>query len=118
MRNDFKSNLRSELDYHGLTVKELSVKTGIANGTLNCYLSTRASMPPADIAVKIAKALDVSVEYLVTGKESRKKDKLLDHNVRSIIKIISELNDKDIATILGLSEILKTQAAALPGKGR
>jgi len=26
-------------------------------------------MPPADIAVKIAAALGVSVEYLVTGKE-------------------------------------------------
>jgi len=29
-------------------------------------------MPPADIAVKIASALGVSVEYLVTGKEYRK----------------------------------------------
>jgi len=27
-------------------------------------------MPPADIAVKIAKALGVTVEYLVTGKDS------------------------------------------------
>jgi hypothetical protein len=28
-------------------------------------------MPPADTAVKIASALGVSVEYLVTGKENR-----------------------------------------------
>ena len=27
-------------------------------------------MPPADIAVKIAKALGVTVEYLVTGEDS------------------------------------------------
>jgi len=110
MKVDFKSNLRSELDYLGLTVKELSAKTGIAKGTLNCYLGARASMPPADIAVKIANALDVTVEYLVTGQEIKKKDILLNHNIRSIIQILTELNDKDIETILGLSEVLKNQS--------
>jgi transcriptional regulator with XRE-family HTH domain len=108
METDFRSNLRSELDYLGLTVKELSQKTGIAKGTLDCYLGVRASMPPADIAAKIANALDVSVEYLVTGQE--KKDKLYAQNIRSIIQILTELNEKDIETILGLSKILKSQS--------
>ena len=118
MKKDFRANLRSELDYQGLTVKELCAKTGIENGTLNCYLSARASMPPADIAVKIAHALDVTVEYLVTGKESKKKDKLLDHNIRSINKILMELGDKEIETVLGLSQILKSQTAAPPKMAR
>jgi transcriptional regulator with XRE-family HTH domain len=109
MKTDFKTNLRSELDYLGLTVKELSEKTGIAKRTLDCYLGARASMPPADIAVRIANALDVSVEYLVAGQEIRKNDKLLNHNVRSIIQNLTELNDKDIETILGLSKLLKIQ---------
>ena len=110
MKVDFKSNLRSELDYLGLTVKELSVKTGIAKGTLDCYLGARASIPPADIAVKIANVLGVTVEYLVTGHENEKSDKLFDHNIRSIIQILLELNEKDIETVLGLSKILKTQS--------
>ena len=62
MRVDFKKNLRAELDYHDLTVKDLSFKTGIAKGTLDCYLGARASIPPADIATKIANALGVTVE--------------------------------------------------------
>jgi transcriptional regulator with XRE-family HTH domain len=70
-------------------------KTGIAQGTLNCYLGTRASMPPADIAVKIAATLGVTVEYLVSGGETKKKDKLLSHNARSIIQILAELNEKE-----------------------
>ena len=37
-------------------------------------------MPPADIAVKIASVLGVSVEYLVTGKETQ--------NARDISKYI------------------------------
>jgi transcriptional regulator with XRE-family HTH domain len=110
MNPEFKTILRTELDYLGLTVKELSAKTGIAKGTLDCYLGSRASMPPADIAVKIANALGVTVEYLVTGQELKKQDKILDHNIRSIIQILLELNEKDIETILGLSKILKTQS--------
>jgi transcriptional regulator with XRE-family HTH domain len=109
MDADFKTNLRAELDYRGLTVKELSAKTGIPKGTLDCYLGARASMPPADIAAKIANALEVTVEYLVTGQEIKKQDKLLDHNIRSINQILLELNEKDIKTILGLAKILKNQ---------
>jgi transcriptional regulator with XRE-family HTH domain len=115
MGTEFKKNLRLELDYLDLTVKELSAKTGIAKGTLDCYLGTRASMPPADIAVKIANALGVSVEYLVTGNEVKSEPFLqslqsLNHNIRSIIQIILELNEKDIEIILGLANILKKQA--------
>ena len=74
--NSFRENLRSELDFKGLTVKELSAKTGIIKGTLDNYLGVRASIPPADIAVKIADALDVSVEYLVTGKSKSNSENL------------------------------------------
>jgi len=110
MKTDFKANLRAELDYLGLTVKELSEKTGIAKGTLDCYLGVRASMPPADIAIKIANALGVTVEYLVTGKELKKQDKQLNHNIRSINQILTELSEKDIETVLGLSKVIKTQS--------
>jgi len=110
MNSNFKENLRAELDYAGLTVKELSSRTGIAKGTLDCYLGVRASIPPADIAVKIASTLGVTVEYLVNGQDIKKNNKLLDRNIRSIIDILGDLNKKDIETILGLSNILKNQS--------
>ena len=110
MGTSFKENLRAELDYHGLTVKELSTKTGIAKGTLDCYLGARASMPPADIAAKIANALGITVEYLVTGSESKKQDKLLNHNIRTITNLLVELKEKDIEIILYLSKFLKIQS--------
>jgi transcriptional regulator with XRE-family HTH domain len=110
METDFRANLRTELDYIGLTVKELSAKTGIAKGTLDCYLGARASMPPADIAVKIANAIGVTVEYLITGQEMKKHDKLLDRNIRSVINLLVELSEKDIEIILGLSKFLKIQS--------
>jgi transcriptional regulator with XRE-family HTH domain len=65
----FAENLRDELNYQGLIVKQLAAKTGINLHTLNHYLSGKKSTPPADTAVKIASALGVTVEYLVTGIE-------------------------------------------------
>ena len=90
--NSFRENLRNELDFQGLTVKELSAKTGIIKGTLDNYLGIRASIPPADIAVKIAKALNVSVEFLVTGKERKENQ-----SATSLVSVSAEekklLND-------------------------
>ena len=71
MGKTFRENLREELDYQDLTVKELSARTGIPKATLDCYLGARQTMPTADVAVKIAAELGVSVEYLVTGSDRR-----------------------------------------------
>ena len=70
MDSVFKQTLRDEMDYKDIRVKELSLRTGISQRTLESYLNARGSIPPADVAVKIANALNVSVEYLVTGKKT------------------------------------------------
>ena len=67
MDSIFRKTLRSELSFQDMKVKELAARTGVPLRTLESYLSARASIPPADVAVKIARALNVSVEYLVTG---------------------------------------------------
>ena len=70
--SDFSQRLRSEIEYLGLNQKEFAAKAGIKKRALDAYLGAQQSMPPADIAQKIAHALGLSVEYLVTGKEYRK----------------------------------------------
>jgi len=69
--SSFTKRLRSEIEYVGLNQKEFAAKIGLKKRTLDTYLGIQQSMPPADTAVKIASALGVSVEYLVTGKEYR-----------------------------------------------
>ncbi|AEE16243.1 helix-turn-helix domain-containing protein [Treponema brennaborense] len=71
----FRENLRDILDFQGLTVKELSYRTGLVKGTIDSYLGIRESIPPADVAVKIAQELGVTVEYLVTGVAADTKTK-------------------------------------------
>ena len=68
----FRENLKDELAYQDITVKELSFKTGINKRTLDNYLRENESQPTIENAVKIAKALGVSAEYLATGEQPTK----------------------------------------------
>ncbi len=65
----FSDRLREEIDYLGLTRKELAYKANVKIRALDMYIGSQGSMPPADVAVRLAKALNVTVEYLVTGEK-------------------------------------------------
>ena len=67
----FRENLKSELDYSGMLVKELADKSGVKKYSIDKYLSSVKQMPSVEIGVKLAQALGVSVEYLVTGEERK-----------------------------------------------
>ena len=47
-------------------------------------------MPPADVAVRIAQALGVSVEYLVTGGSTS-----LPHDIRKINRLLLQIEPKE-----------------------
>ena len=53
----FRENLRDIIDFKGLRTKELSALTNIKKRTIDSYLDTRAVIPNAEVAVKLAKAL-------------------------------------------------------------
>lgn len=100
----FRENLKAELTYQGILVKELSAKTGISKRTLDNYLREKGSMPPADYAVLIAKALNTSVEYLVTGETSSTSDSQL----KKYLLLFSQLSKNDQDFFIRLMEgILK-----------
>lgn len=67
---DFGDRLRAEIEYSGMLQKELAAKAGIKKRALDMYIGAQKSMPPADVAVRLAKALGVTVEYLVEGRDS------------------------------------------------
>ncbi|GHU73025.1 hypothetical protein FACS189450_11970 [Spirochaetia bacterium] len=108
MSSIFRVNLRDELDYQNISVKELCAKTGIPKATLECYLGTRANRPSADAAFKIARALGVTVEYLMTehnSPEERARNSA-DAKKRELVHIIEELNGDGYEIILTLGKAL------------
>jgi transcriptional regulator with XRE-family HTH domain len=105
----FKENLKAELLYQDMMVKELSMKTGISRHTLDNYLNVRKNMPTADIAVKIAKVLGVTVEYLVTGEENQTEKFMHGSKTRALIQNFNLLSEKDQKMIIAITQLVKNQ---------
>lgn len=102
----FRENLKSELAYKDMLVKELAEKTGISRHTLNNYLNVREHIPTLDAAVKIARALGVSVEYLATGEESSSINIPMNRQIQALAQKISLLNESDQTIIIELVQLL------------
>lgn len=69
----FAENLRTELDFQNIQLKELANRTGISKNTLDKYLSGKKVQPGVENAVKIAGVLGVTVEYLTLGYTDEKR---------------------------------------------
>jgi hypothetical protein len=61
----FWKNVNDELQYQGMTLKTLSILTGIPYTTITNGRNRPDSIPAADIAVKISKVLNKSLEWLL-----------------------------------------------------
>jgi transcriptional regulator with XRE-family HTH domain len=88
----FRENLKAELTNSDMLVKELAKLSGIKKQTIDSYLREKSNIPSAEAAVKIAHALGVSVEYLVTGKENRKNKE--SHEINNDMQIIYRLSEQ------------------------
>ena len=97
---DFRSRLRDQIDYLGLHDKEVAAKAGITKRAIDTYVGSRGCMPSADVAVRLAKVLGVTVEWLVTGENDIKTDE----DIQSLIHYFSHLTDRDKKLILDLAK--------------
>jgi len=107
----FKENLRDAIEYSGLEQKELAYKSGIPLRSIENYLRGNASIPSAEKAVRISHVLGVTVEYLVTGKNSHGETyPPINADIQKLIQHIEKLpKDKQYIVIknaLNLVQIL------------
>ena len=110
MERNFRKILRDELDYQGMTVKELAIKSRVPKGAIDSYLGKQSSMPHADTAVRIAAALGLTVEYLVNGQDSSRETPALfisNPKKRSLLRIFDELQTEDQKLTLDFVKLLK-----------
>ena len=102
----FRDNLRETLEFTGMEQKELAAKTGISLKTIENYVKKDSSIPSADKAVLIAKALGVSVEYLISDRKSKKTDSpAVQPQHKEIIDIVSKLNKYNYEVIYDYGKI-------------
>ena len=85
--NIFLENLKNELTKNQITQKELAEKINISVNTVRGWFSKDLT-PDVYTALKIAKALNTTVEYLVTGKDSdtyRQKYEKLVSDIKNLL---------------------------------
>ena len=103
----FRENLKSELVFSGMPVKELAAKSGVNKSSIDHYLSAKGKIPLLDTGVKIAQALGVSAEYLVTGENNSKNTiQKLSKTTRLIAQNAEKLDDEKKAFVLDLIKFL------------
>ena len=105
----FRENLKAELSYSGMLVKELAGQAGLKKHTIDNYLSVRGRMPSAEAAVRIARVLGVSVEYLVTGNEKIESKGIfhLSNENRYLVNLAGKLKPEYRKIALLLMETLR-----------
>jgi transcriptional regulator with XRE-family HTH domain len=109
----FRENLKAELLYSGMLVKELATRAGVKKNTIDNYLSNHERMPAADVAVRLARVLGISVEYLVTGEETSTPKNMLTFSpeVRLLARCADQLDPEYRKIALTLVQSLKTHQA-------
>lgn len=100
----FNENLKEAMYCKNFTTTQLAALTDINSGTISNYLKTKGSMPPVDKALKLAKALDVSVDFLVNGFDSKTESSIQRKSPFSIevFKIAQKMDglDKDELAVI------------------
>jgi transcriptional regulator with XRE-family HTH domain len=103
----FRDNLRETLDFLGMEQKELATKTGLSLKTIENYVKKDSSVPSADKAVAIAQALGVTVEYLITGKKTKKEPiPAIPPQHKEVMDIVSKLSKYNYEVITYLAKTL------------
>ena len=104
---DFWNRVEEELNFQGKTKKELAIITGIKEHTLHKGFE-RKSSPSADAALKIAKVLNVSIEYLITGKapEKAQTDIRISPEIKAMITKMNKFSPEEKQVIFDMVDVL------------
>lgn len=112
--SDFWKRVDDELEYLGINRTYLANKCGFSLTNIGQGIKL-GSTPSADTAVKIAKVLNVSVEYLVTGHDSSFKKENLDlQKYREYSLFINQLDSLQD----NQKELVKTMVAKMTAWGK
>lgn len=101
--SEFRDRLRLLMQKRHMAVDDLANLTGLPGNTLqNIWKASRKMFPYADDLYKIAKALNVSFDFLITGKEERSN--VSDPDIRQIITELELLKQVDSYQVESIAE--------------
>lgn len=103
--NGFLQRVLEEMDFLQVSKAELSRAIEVPDPTVRSWF-TKDSIPAADTALKIARFLNVSLEYLITGKnpppKMEKEEKNYDSEFLELFNSLPECEQTEIKEIVKL----------------
>ncbi|MBD5437940.1 MAG: helix-turn-helix transcriptional regulator [Treponema sp.] len=99
---DFWARLDNLIEFKNLTRKEVAANAKFSYSSFTNGRK-RESVPAADVALRIAKVLGVSVEYLLEGELPTIKD---DKDLLELIKIYRRISPRDKSVLFALAKKL------------
>lgn len=96
-----------ELKKQGKSQKDLALATGISSSTISSW-KKHGTNPLADSIVPIARFLEISLEYLLTG-EPKDEFSVLTSNQQTIVQVFKSLTETQQGEIIGRAKMLAEQ---------
>lgn len=93
----FYDNLKAICDQKGLKVSPTVVECGGALGSIGRW--KKGAYPNSDIVIKLSERLNVSIDYLLTGKESSKSD--LSKDEQDVLATFNQLSERNKGMAIG-----------------
>lgn len=116
LRKEFGVRLKALRKQKNWAQKELASKVEIRFQQLNKYESG-LNVPPADMLIKLAHVLDVSVDYLLTGNPMEDSP-LANSRLFKRFQVLEHLNQDDQDTIIKIIDAMiakgRVEAALTP----
>ncbi|MDR3303354.1 MAG: helix-turn-helix domain containing protein [Treponema sp.] len=108
---EFWLRVKKELERRHLNYEWLYLQTEIPKGTFSSW-KNRSIIPRADAAYRIALALEVSVEYLLTGFDSMRQPS--NPAIEDIINELVFFDYIDIGSVLALVDAMSVRYGSAP----
>jgi transcriptional regulator with XRE-family HTH domain len=110
MRKALGARIKELRKHASSTQKELAKAVSVTPQQLNKYESG-LSLPPADMLRRLARALDVTIDYLVTGERDDDQP-LTNTRLLNRFRAMDGMNADDLETILRVIEAMIVQHRA------
>ena len=102
----FAERLVYELEKQGKSQRELADYLGTKQSSVNTWV-VRNSIPSAQTALKVAKFLNVSVEYLIDGSQNKPPTDACIQKIIELLKDFEQIDKCRVLQIVGLFQQLK-----------
>lgn len=113
---DFSETLKRLRSKQKLTQEDLANKVGVSRATIAGY-ETKGKKPPYSTLIKIAKALNCSIDYLLGNDNSEDKHELNSlftkitqrNDLQQLLKQVEDLNPASINRIVSMLKIIEEE---------